>query len=54
MINEDLSNSSNVPVNFFDNEAYDESESSLIIYEILTLSLWDNDLNHDVQFVWFL
>ena len=39
MINEDLTNSSDVSVNFFDNEAYDDSESSLIIYEMLTLSL---------------
>ena len=49
MISEDLSNSSDFIVNFFDNEDYDESESSLNFYEILVLPLLDDYLNHDVQ-----
>ena len=46
----DLSNSSDFIVNFFDNEDYDESESSLNVYEVLALPLLDDYLNHDVQF----
>ena len=50
MISKDLRNSSDFLVNFFDNEDYDESESSLNIYEVLALRLLDDYLNHDVQF----
>ena len=51
VISKDLSNSSDFIVNFFDNEDYDESESSLNVYEVLTLPLLDDYLNHDVQFL---
>ena len=50
VISKDLRNSSDFLVNFFDNEDYDESESSLNIYEVLALRLLDDYLNHDVQF----
>ena len=51
MISKDLSNFSDFIVNFFDNEDYDESESSLNVYEVLALPLLDDYLNHDVQFL---
>ena len=50
VISKDSRNSSDFLVNFFDNEDYDESESSLNIYEVLALRLLDDYLNHDVQF----
>ena len=51
MISKDLSNSSDFIVRFFDNEDYDESESSLNVYEVLALPFLDDYLNHDVQFL---
>ena len=51
VISKELSNSSDFMVNFFDNEDYDESESSLNVYEVLALPLLDDYLNHDVQFL---
>ena len=51
VISQDLNNSSNFIVNFFDNDEYDESDSSLNIYEVLVLPLIDDYLNHDVQFL---
>ena len=51
VISQDLNNSSNFIVNFFDNNEYDESDSSLNIYEVLVLPLIDDYLNHDVQFL---
>ena len=51
VISQDLNNSSNFVANFFDNDEYDESDSSLYIYEILVLPLIDCYLNHDVQFL---
>ena len=51
VISKDLSNSSDSIVNFFDDEDYDESESSLNVYEVLALPLLDDYLNHDVQFL---
>ena len=53
MISKDLSNSLHFIVNFFDKEDYDESESSLNVYEVLALPLSDDYLNHDVQFLCF-
>ena len=49
MTSKDLSNSSDFIVNFFDTEDYDESESSLNVYEVLVLPLLVDYLNHDVQ-----
>ena len=54
VISKDLSNSSDFIVNFFDNENYDESESSLNIYEVLALPLLEDYVNHDIQFLYFL
>ena len=51
MISKDLTKSSDFIVNFFDNENYDESESSLNVQEVLALPLLDDYLNHDVQFL---
>ena len=51
VISQDLNNSSNFIVNFFDNDEYDESDSSLNIYEVLVLPLIDDYLNHAVQFL---
>ena len=51
VICKDLSFSSDFIVNFFDNEDYDEIESSLNVYEVLALPLLDDYLNHDVQFL---
>ena len=51
VISKDLSNSSDFIVNFFNKEDYDESESSLNVYEVLALPLLDDYLNHDVQFL---
>ena len=51
MISKDLSNSANFIVNFFNNEDYDESESSLNVHEVLALPLFDDYLNHDVKFL---
>ena len=51
VISKDLSNSLHFIVNFFDKEDYDESESSLNVYEVLALPLLDDYLNHDVQFL---
>ena len=51
VISKDLSNSSDFIVSFFDNEDYDESESSLNVYEVLALPFLDDYLNHDVQFL---
>ena len=51
LISKDLRNSSDFIVNFFDNEDYDEIESSLNVYEVLALPLLDDYLNHDVQFL---
>ena len=45
VISQDLNNSSNFIVNFFDNDEYDESDSSLNIYEVLVLPLIDDYLN---------
>ena len=53
MISKDLRNSVDFTFNFFDNEDYDESESSLNVHEVLALPLLDDYLNHDVQFLWF-
>ena len=50
-ISKDLNNSSGFIVNFFDNDQYAESDSSLNIYEVLVLPLIDDYLNHDVQFL---
>ena len=50
-ISQDLNNSFNFIVNFFDNDEYDESDSSLNIYEVLVLPLIDDYLNHDVHFL---
>ena len=51
VISKDLSNSLHFIVNFFDKEDYDESESSLNVYEVLASLLLDDYLNHDVQFL---
>ena len=51
VISQDLNNSWNFIVNFFDNDEYDERDSSLNIYEVLVLPLIDDYLNHDVQFL---
>ena len=51
VISKDLNNSSGFIVNFFDNDQYAESDSSLNIYEVLVLPLIDDYLNHDVQFL---
>ena len=51
MISKDLNNSSVCIANFFDNEDYDERESSLNVYEVLALPLLDDYLNNDVQFL---
>ena len=48
VISQDLNNSSNFVVNFFDNDEY-ESDSSLNIHEVLVLPLIDDYLNHDFQ-----
>ena len=50
VISKDLSNSSDLIVNFIDHEDCDESESSLNAYGVLALPLLDDYLNHDVQF----
>ena len=50
VISQDLNNSSNFIVNFFDNDEYDEIDSSLNIFEVLVLPIIDDYLNHDVQF----
>ena len=44
LIKKDLSTTSDFIVNFFDNEDYNESESSLTFYELLALPLLDNYL----------
>ena len=54
MICKDLSNFSDFIVNVFDNEDYHESESSLNVYELLALPVWDDYLNHGIQCLWFL
>ena len=54
VISKDWSNSSDFIVNFFDNEDYAESKSSLNVYEVLTLPVLDDYLNHDVEFLWIL
>ena len=54
MISKDLGNSLDFVLNFFDNEDYSESESSLNVYEVLALPLLGDYKNHDVQFLWFL
>ena len=51
VISQDLNNSSNFIVNFFDNDEYDEIDSSLNIFEVLVLPIIDDYLNHDVQFL---
>ena len=51
VLSKDLSNSLYFIVTFFDKEDYDESESSLNVYEVLALPLLDDYLNHDVQFL---
>ena len=51
VISQDLNNSSNFIVNFFDNDEYDESDSSLNICEVLVLPLIDDYLNYDFQFL---
>ena len=51
VISQDLNNSWNFIVNFFDNDEYDERDSSLNIYEVLVLPLIDDYLNHDAQFL---
>ena len=51
MISKALSKSSDFIVNFVENEDYDDSESSLIVYEILALPLLDDYLNHHFQFL---
>ena len=47
-ISQDLNSSSDFIVYFFGNDEYDESESSLNIYEVLVLSLVNGCLNHDL------
>ena len=54
VISKDWSNSSDFIVNFFDNEDYDESKSSLNVYEVLALPVLDDYLNHYVEFLWIL
>ena len=54
VISKDWSNSSDFIVNFFDNEDYDESKSSLNVYEVLALPVLDDYLNHDVEYLWIL
>ena len=51
VISQDLNSSSNFIVNFFDNDEYDESDSSLNICEVLVLPLIEDYLNYDFQFL---
>ena len=51
VISRDLNSYLNLIINFFDNDEYDESDFSLNIYEVLVLSLIDDNLNHYVQFL---
>ena len=47
-ISHDLNSSSNFIVYFFGNDEYDESQSSLNIYEVLMLLFVNGCLNHDL------